>query len=140
MKDRSEESSAVLGSHSVLAKVLLAPGIFGLILAMDAHPAAAQSVRTEEVIQLLCDAVGQYDFVETGILPELAESISLATLAVEPNPRGYRFDSVIPLRHAKDRGNYMVWNTNLHEWEIRPFNPNYLVTGEKIMLLVKEKA
>jgi hypothetical protein len=139
VKDRNQEVGVMLGSRSILAKVALAPGMFGLILAMDTHPAANQVEKTDEVLQLLCDAVDDWDFVETGVMPDLTDPVSLAALAIEPNPRDYTFESVIPLRHADRRGNYMVWNHNTHNWDIRPFNPRYVVTGERIMLLVKEK-
>lgn len=140
MKSDEQQVISSVGSHSILAKVMLAPGLLGLILAMDTDPTAEQSTRTDEILNLLCDAVDDFDFVDTGIMPELVDSVSLSALAMEPNPRDYTFESVIPLRHAERRGNYMVWNHEKHDWDIRPFNPRQVVTGERIMLLVKEKA
>lgn len=120
---------------------MLGSGLIGLIVALESHPASAQDVRREEVIDLMSDALETYDFVETGVLPDLIEEISLTTLTVAKcNPREYSFHSAIPLRRANERGNYLAWNRNLHNWDLRPFYlKNLSVDGTNIMLIVKEK-
>ncbi len=141
VKAIEKEVGGKLGSHSMLAKVMLSSGLIGLIVALETHPAAAQDLRRSEVMELMSDALETYDFVETGVLPELIEEISLTALTVaESNPREYSFHSAIPLRKAVERGNYLAWNPKTHNWDLRQFYPkNLTVDGVNVMLIVKEK-
>lgn len=141
MKKTVDMEDSKLGSRPVLAKVMLGSGLIGLIVSLETHPAVDVEVRRDEVFELMSDALEVYDFVETGILPSLIEEISLTPLAVdESHPKEYSFHSAIPLRRAAERGNYLAWNNQYHNWDLRPFSSKTLsVNGHNIMLIVKEK-
>ncbi len=136
------ENGAKLGSNPIVAKVILGSGLIGLILTLHTHPAAPKDVRIEELFEIMSEAVADYDFVETGILPKLCEKISLTAVSVDDdaNPADYTFHSAIPLRNADDRKNYYRWNSKRSSWELRQFDPKYItIDGDKLMLIVKEK-
>ncbi len=124
-----------VGRRRVKQKVSLGFGLIGLIIPLGSEP----EKRVDELIDVMADAVPDWDFVPLGMMEQIREKISMTGILLL-DPEINLFDVAVPLRKADQRRNYFHWNSVLTDWDIRRINfTNLKIECAAAMLIVKEK-
>jgi len=135
-------SNGMLGTYPVLIKVSLGLGLLGLVLPLKSTSEDTRETRVNEVLDMMANARDEYyGWAPTEVLKELEESINLIQVcSTEEETRQIVFQSVIPLRMAKDRRNFYAWDHEKCEWCLKGFNTHFMhIHGTTVMLIVEAR-